>query len=301
MFIAHNLQALPVAAFAAQQCGAGLGFDAEDFHRGEISETDAEQACQRRRIVEIEKNYIPRCDYLSAASDGIGDAYVAALGVKKPTTILNVFPLSERCGHTSPEDLRSERHGEGLSLYWYSQVIGPDRGLEDALTATGLLRSGVHLHIRGAWADGYEEKFREQVKRAGVEGRVHVLPPVPPQQLVERAAQHDVGLALEVGQTENRRIAVTNKILNYFLAGLAIAATDVPGQRGIMAVAPESGFLFKSGDTRTIADRLGEWRDHPERLSATKARSKAIGESHFCWDHEKLKLTKAVETTLGSL
>lgn len=298
LFIAHNLQALPVAAFAARKWKARLGFDAEDFHRGEISCFDEGRADLRRLISGIEEKYVPSCEYLSAASDGIGAAYRATLDVPYPVTILNVFPLSERSGDTPPEELQSERRGKGLSLYWYSQVIGRDRGLEVAIEAVALMKRGVNLHIRGAWAGGYEHELLAKMKTLGVESLVHVVPPVPPEELVERAAQHDVGLALELGETENRRIAVTNKLLNYFVAGLAIAATDVPGQRGIMERALGAGFLFKPGDAKSLADRLTEWRDSPERLSAAKSRSKALGESGFCWDKEKHKIIMAVERVL---
>jgi len=109
-----------------------------------------------------------------------------------------------------------------LSLYWYSHVIGHDRGLQDALDAIALLGSGVRLHVRGTLAAGRANPVAVNARALGIENEVHFLPPVPPDELVERAAQHDVGLAVETGETENRRIAVTNKILSYFLAGLAV-------------------------------------------------------------------------------
>jgi len=298
LFIAHLLLALPAADAAARKWKAKLGFDAEDYHRGEIHEDDAHRAFLRRLIMAVEQKYIPRCDYLSAASDGIGGAYASTLGVRQPVTILNVFPLSERNGHTPAEELRKERQGNGLSLYWYSQMIGADRGLDDALQAVSLLSKGVHIHLRGAWAAGYETIFRNKVRAMGIEEQVHILPPAPPEQLVERAAQHDVGLALEAGATENRRVAVTNKILNYLLAGLAVAATDVPGQRAIMAEASGAGVLFKPGDAPVLARELMQWRENPGQLQMAKARSRQWGEEYFCWDKEKEKLIKAVEDAL---
>ena len=298
LVIAHVLPALPAAAAAARRWNAKLGFDAEDFHRGEIHEADGHGAFLRRLIMAVEQKYIPRCDYLSAASDGIGGAYASTLGVRKPVTILNVFPLSERNGHTPVEELRKERQGKGLSLYWYSQRIGADRGLDDALQAVSLLSKGVHIHLRGAWAAGYETVFRDKVRALGIEEQVHILPPAPPEQLVERAAQHDVGLALEAGATENRRVAVTNKILNYLLAGLAVAATDVPGQRAIMEGASGAGVLFKPGDAPVLARQLKQWIENPGQLQMAKARSRQCAEENFCWDMEKEKLIKAVEDAL---
>ena len=298
LFIAHNLPALPVAAFAARRWKSRLGFDAEDFHRGEIGGNSSGEIAQRRLVEAVEAKYIPQCQHLTAASGGIGDAYAKALGLRKPATILNVFPLSERSGHTPADELRRERCGEGMSLYWYSQVIGSDRGLDDALLAVARLGSRVRLHLRGAWAQGYEQTFLTRCRELGINDRVHILPPAPPEQLVERAAQHDVGLALELGHTQNRRVAVTNKILNYFLAGLAIAATDVPGQRGIMETTSGAGFLFRPGDVTTLSNQLQTWRNHPEALQAAKALSAQLGEMRFCWDREKERFLRVVGESL---
>ena len=298
LFIAHNLQALPVAAAAAQRWGAKLGFDAEDFHRGEILEGDEQQRSRREWIEALETKYIPRCDHLTAASDGIGDAYAACLGVRKPVTILNVFPLAERCVGISAESLREERRGDGISLYWYSQVIGRDRGLDDALKALQQIKGGARLHLRGHWANGYERDFRQHCRELGIEDRVHVLPPVPPEQLIERAAQHDIGLALEPGNRPNNAIATSNKLLSCFIAGLAIAATDVPGQRVILKNTPDAGFLYTPGDVASLTKRLRAWIDEPQALRAAKASSLQLGVSRFCWDLEKEKLLRAVHDLL---
>lgn len=298
LFIAHNLPALPAAARAAARHGAKLGFDAEDFHRGEIME--AEQNSTTARLARaVEDNYLPRCAHLTAASDGIGAAYVRVTGVRTPVTVLNTFPLSERQDRTPPADLARERQLQGLSLYWYSQVIGADRGLGDALTAISLAKPGVVLHLRGQWDSRYESDFWQQVEALGVRKQVCILPPVPPEQLVERAAQHDVGLALELGHTENRRVAVTNKLLNYFLAELAIAASDVPGQRAIMESAPGAGFLYRPGDAEQLVRKLNEFVDSPESLARTKSVSGQHGRERFCWEVESKKLVGAVGRSLG--
>lgn len=299
LFIAHNLPALPAAAFAAARWGGRPGFDAEDFHRGEVLENDPAQTRWRRLTVAVEAKYLPQCDYLTAASDGIAEAYVRAVGVRRPVTVLNVFPLVERNGQVTPEELACERRGGAVSLYWYSQVIGPDRGLDDALRALRDLPASVHVHVRGALAGQYAGEFARRTRLLGIADRVHILPVVPPEELVARAAQHDIGLALEMGHTENRRIAVTNKLLLYFVAGLAIAASDVPAQRAILECAPGAGFLYPAGDAAALAAGLRDWAEQPERLAAAKAAARAWGETRFCWEREKITLLRAVEAVLG--
>lgn len=80
---------------AAQQHDAKLGFDAEDFHRGELTDTP-DHAMDRAITADLEARYIPHCNYVIAASDGIADAYTKALGIDRSTTVLSVFPWAER-------------------------------------------------------------------------------------------------------------------------------------------------------------------------------------------------------------
>src|SRR5205807_651375 len=78
----------------------------------------------RRRI---EAGYLHKCEHLTAASPGIAHAYHVRYGVRM-TPILNVFPLME-----APRDLAAHRtcdKDRALSLYWFSQTVGPGRVLE---------------------------------------------------------------------------------------------------------------------------------------------------------------------------
>ncbi len=301
LFIAHNLPALPAAVQAAQLHGAKIGFDAEDFHRGEFPET-TDTAAIRRLTARIEAKYIPRCDYVTAASDGIAEAYARELGIAKPVTILNVFPKMDRFGRTPEAELARERHGNGLSLYWYSQVIGSDRGLMDALEATSLLRPRVRLHVRGAWASTeLRHQFERELGALNIRDLVHVMDPVPPDQLIERAAEHDVGLALETGETANRRIALTNKLFTYMLAGIAVAATDVEGQAGILKDAPGAGFLYPSGSPQILANHLKEWLDDPSALEKVRQHSLFLGETRYCWEIESTKFLEVIRRVLPSI
>lgn len=297
LFIAHTLQALPAAHRAARAQGAKLGFDAEDFHRGELPDVP-ETALTRTLVARIERKYIPLCDYVSAASAGISRAYAERLQIAPPRVILNAFPLIQRSGTTPASELAQERRAEGLSLYWYSQVIGAGRGLPDAVNALALLRGNAHLHLRGIWADGFRSELMGLAQRLGVDRRIHVLPSVPPEQLVERSAQHDVGLAGEMGHTENGKLAVSNKLLTYLLAGVAVAASDVPAQREILAASPEAGFLYPPGAPRTLAAGLQVWLDNPVALERAKDASRRLGESRFCWELEKEKLLDGINELL---
>lgn len=299
LYIAHNLAALPAAAAAARRHKGRLGFDAEDFHRGELAATPENRAFIRLASA-LEQGYMPRCDHLTAASDGIARAYAEALGIEPPVTILNAFALTERHGTTPAAELEAERRGPGLSLYWFGQTIGPGRGLEMALDAMARAGPGLRLHLRGNWAAGYEKALHGRAVELGLADRVHHLPPVPPGQLVERTARHDVGLALEPGDRPNSNLMTTNKILTYLVAGLALAATDTEGQQPVMAGAPGAGLTCRPGDVAALTAWLRTLIEAPERLQAARAAALTAAETRFSWERQKPLLLERVAETLAA-
>ena len=290
LYIAHNLAALPAAARAAEQHDARLGFDAEDFHRGELEETPENEATLRLTRY-LEDTYMPHCDYLTAASDGIAEAYADVLDVPRPTTILNVFPRSERDdGSISDEALRREKKAGTRSLYWFSQTIGPDRGLEDARDALPFLPDDVHLYLRGEWSDGYQKAFMQRAAELCVADRIHHLPLVPPDELIPRTARHDVGLALEQGHTRNRNICATNKLFTYLLAGVPFVATDTDGQRRVCEGLPEATRQCAIGEPEDLAEAVQSLLGDEERHRMARQAAWQAGEERYNWDVEKQNL-----------
>jgi glycosyltransferase involved in cell wall biosynthesis len=304
LFVAHYLPAVPAALHAAQKQGAKAAFDAEDFHRGQFND-DERGSPEAERTRWFEETYLPQCDYLTAASPGIARAYADELDIEEPTTVLNVFPRSERSGHTPPDELREEHPGSGVSLYWYSQTIGPDRGLEMVVRAMGQIQDRVDdvprltLSLRGGWADGYEENLRALARSVDIEDdQIRHLARTPPNQLIERAAQHDVGLALEQARSRNRDLCITNKIFAYLLAGLPVMATNTRGQRFVHHNAPDAVRLCPIDDVDEMASQLLQWvRDAESRKRAAAAACR-VADDRYNWDVEKEKLLSTIRAAL---
>lgn len=298
LYIAHNLAALPAAARAADEHHAMLGFDAEDFHRGEFRKHDQSK---RKKLTELlEAKYVPLCGHLTAASEGIAQAYSDVFAIEEPNVVLNVFPLLERKGQTPQDELKKEKSSDDvISLYWYSQTIGPNRGLQSVLRALPQLAERVHLTLRGRWADGFEHTFRTLAAELDVTNRLRVLPPAPPDQLVERATQHDIGLALEQAHTRNRDVCVTNKLLVYLLAGIPVVATATTGQRHICETVPEAARLCASGGPEAIAEAVRSLMHDGNVRPEARAAAHQAGTERYNWEREQSKLLSAVKETLS--
>lgn len=290
LYIGHYVGGLAAAAFAAERNESKLGFDAEDFHTGEGG-----SAAQSARIDFLQRRYLPRCSYLSAASAGIGEALVATYGIPSPHTIHNTFPWVDR---ESTDGTIRDRRGPALSLYWYSQVIGLDRGIQDAMKAMSIVDAPTQLHLRGAIDDKTKRALESLARDCGISERVHFHPPVSPDELLSRAMEHDVGLALEQGTTLNRAICVTNKLFHFMLAGLAIAATSVPGQERIVRQTPGVGALYHPGDAAGLAQILERWAKSQEQLRLAKLASLDAARQCWNWENESARLSHAVRSSL---
>jgi glycosyltransferase involved in cell wall biosynthesis len=287
LVVGHTLAGLPVAVRAAERLGARAGFDIEDYHSGELP-SEPRYARERAIVTDVEQRYLPRCVRITASAPGIADAVAARYKVARPHVVLNTFPRAERDAGQAPGPRPTA--GRVPSLYWYSQVIGPGRGIEDAVAAVALLDLPVELHLRGT----LDPDFAPQVVGRP---KVVLLPQVPPPELVVQAAAHDIGLALEQPVTENRALCVTNKLFTYMLAGLAVVATDTPGQRGVMADAPGAGLLYTAGRPDELANRLRSLLCNPDKLAACKAAAWEAADRRFNWEVESKSLVSYLEDT----
>jgi len=198
-----------------------------------------------------------------------------------------VFPWSERENDVSAAKLGEEVPDGARSLYWFSQTIGPDRGLEDARDALPLLPDDVHLYLRGEWSDGYQKAFMQCATELGVADRIHHLPLVPPDELIPRTARHDVGLALEQGHTRNRNICATNKLFTYLLAGVPFVATDTDGQRRVCEDLPEATRQCAIGKPEDLAEAVQSLLGDGERHRMAQQAAWQAGEERYNWDVEK--------------
>lgn len=292
LYIGHNLAALPVAAVLAKLHRAQLAFDAEDDHLGEVPEEAP--ARMRRPIDAVQARYLPQCAYVSTPSQGIAEVLARNYGIE-PLVVHNVFPWALRA---SIDGQRRDRRGAPLSLHWYSQTVGLDRGLQDVIRAAGQLRGDFELHIRGSADTDVREALVALAAANGVAGRMHFYPQVHPSELLSRCAEHDVGLALEQPVRRNKLETVSNKIFFYLLAGLAVAASDTPGQRRIMSTVPDAGFSYAPGDHAALARGLQRWLDDPAELQRAKAAALEAARSRWSWEVEREILVAKVRQVL---
>jgi glycosyltransferase involved in cell wall biosynthesis len=295
LYVAHYPVALPAAVRAAKKFRAKVGYDAEDLHTG-MWEYAKGPGPADRLTERIESEYLASCDYVTTAAPGFSADYAKKYGIRHPSTILNVFPLSER-----PATFRPSDPSHPLRLYWFSQCIGEKRGLEDVVRSLGLLGGfPIELHLRGDWQAGYREKLFSLASSVGLDrSRIVVHPPASPAEMVRLASKCDVGLALEQPVDENRSLCLPNKLFVYILAGNAIAATGSRGQRPIAASLEDAAFSYEPGDVEGLAAGIRRWTLDRQSLNTARERAWQWGAQRYNWDIEKKSFLAIVDATLS--
>lgn len=285
LYIAHNLGALPAAATASKKHKKMYGFDAEDFHRKEVSDDVSSPHFKLAKW--IEDRYLPDAIYLTSSSPLISNQY-NLLYAKNTATILNVFPKVEISNHL----LNSNAP---LQLFWFSQTIGPNRGLELIIKAMGLTKHPNELHLLGLVSDNY----REQLINLSLENnvskeRINFYQPINPNEIPIFASKFDIGFASEIPVCLNREISLTNKLFSYLQAGLAIAFSNTKAQVNFNNTYPGIGEVYKNHhDLSIILDNYSRDRD---LLLQYKKNAQTLGLTKLNWELESKKFIKIIES-----
>lgn len=296
LYIAHYPPALPAAALAASRAGSLYAFDAEDFHLGDVP--DSRPYAMRRRLVRfVESRHIHGCSYVTAASPGIADAYVSAYGISRPSVLLNVFSRASAPSAPSARGWFSDEP----SIYWFSQTIGPNRGLESALQAIALSVSRPLLVLRGFVSDDYRKSLVELASALDVLDRLRFLSHASPDDMTGLAAPHDLGIASETGYTPNNAIALSNKLFTYLLSGVPVLLSDTPGQALFASEVEDVVRLYSVNDPSSLAAAIDSFLDRDACVLA-EARYKAfvIGQKRLNWESERVVLIACVESVLNA-
>lgn len=286
LYVGHNPGALSVVALAARKQGAPYAFDVEDFHREESAADANSGAGKWKRL--LEETYLPGAAYLTAAGPLIAAEYQALFPGQKIVAINNVFSRNQQPPFRET--------GEGpLKLFWFSQTIGTDRGLEDVCKALQLIpHIPVRLTLLGQCTSDRKSHFSSQC--TGPNHSVEIYDPVEPARIFEFAAGQDIGLALEPAFSKNNDIALSNKIFTYLLSGNAVITSETSAQKQFMEQYPEVGRSYPIGDVRALAAHLEYYYHNRQTLNHARQTAWRLANEKLNWEEEQKKLLRLVES-----
>ncbi|MDB5130907.1 MAG: hypothetical protein JWR02_656 [Mucilaginibacter sp.] len=286
LYIGHNLGALPATVKTAKLHKKPCGFDAEDFHRQELTDDINSYSFKISKF--IEDKYLPLTDYITASSPLIAETY-SLLYQRSITTILNVFPKATPSVNNNKD--------KPLKLFWFSQTIGPNRGLELIIEAMSLVEQDIELHLLGEAGEDYKQNlFNLSSSIRKCNDKIFFYKPIKAEEVTGFAAQFDIGLAAETAVCVNREISLTNKLFTYIQSGLAIAVSDTRAQSAFMQQYPQTGRLYRSA--KDLAYIFTEYDVNRKLLFQTKKESFQIGQTQLNWESESVAFMQIIENAL---
>jgi hypothetical protein len=286
LYIAHNLGALPAAVIAAKLTHAKVGYDAEDLHSAQYTSAKDHSYLLNKYI---EEKFFSQVNYFTAASPLIASFYKKTYLYLNPIVINNTFPKAAIPSFNKCAD-------DILKLFWFSQTIGTDRGVTEIIAAmTGI--SNVELHLLGYCSEDTKMQLNNLMhdhKLKANQLRIH--PPVSPDQLLNFAAQFDIGMAAETGVPLNRDICLTNKIFTYIQCGLAVIASDTQAQTQFLHQYPQAGKIYERGNVMSLAGCINTFADDRKALYQTQLTNYQLGQTHLNWETESLTFVKTIDS-----
>ncbi len=287
--IAHN-EIAHWAGLRLLAAGRRVAADIEDWHSEDLL-PEHQIGRPLHLLRRIERDLLHRAAYVTTTSDALADGLYARYGGNRPEVVTNSFPL--------PALPAASDRDSSPAFFWFSQTTGPGRGLEDFVRAWTLTRQPSRLVLLGEISGDFDQRLRA-LAAATHRDRIEFLPLVAPDALPDLIARHHIGLALEQSSILNRDLTITNKILQYLGAGLALVATPTAGQREVLARAPDCGLLENFSDPAAAARRLDVLLTDPVALARRRLAARHLAETHYCWEREAPPLLKRVQRILAS-
>ena len=280
LVVAHNAGSFYPAELFAKNNNIPFGIDLEDYHPGETN--NSKEAAYAKSVL---KNSLPKAVYISAASPLILEYSIRDAGALNcaPVVVQNYFPSAEFI-------FPAEKEEDKLQLVWFSQHISYNRGLEQVLP---IIKNNAHavLHLFGNCNEQFKKEWLADTTN------IFIHPALPQQELHKGLCRFDIGFAIEPGKDLNNELAISNKMLAYFQAGLYIVASNTKAQSKFITTHPEHGRVtdLHSADLNVLFEQLFQQKNEI-RKQAVQRFDAARKE---CWETEAGKLVTAWQQVLS--
>lgn len=285
LYHAMGFLGLPVALVLSKRAGAPFVYDARDLY-GEGNNIARLPRPLRAAFARRERGWARAAAAVLTVNGSLADELARRFGIARPTVVLNAQAT------WTPPDPPPDRIREALALppgtpiVLYHGGFMQDRGLPklfEALRSPGL--EAAHLALIGSGPQ--EAELRRLAAEPALAGRVHLLPPVPPSELLEWVASADVGVMPNQPRTINERLSTPNKLFECLAAGTPVVSSDFPERRRIILDDPDGplGAVCDPTDPVAIGGAIRSILDlDPAARADLRARCRRAATERHNWE-----------------
>jgi glycosyltransferase involved in cell wall biosynthesis len=247
-------------------------------------------------LARMERGWARAADRVFTVNEPYAEELARRFGVTRPVVVMN---CSYRFSSPSPQPRRfHERLGldPETRVVLYQGGFSVGRGVEQLMAAIRQVPGSV-LAVMGYGA--LEAEFRAAAARPEHEGRVHILPAVPPTELLEWVASADVVGVLFQHDTLNNYLSTPNKFLEAMAAGVPSVCSDHPGM-GPIARETGCGIAVDPADVDAVAAAIRTIVEAPdEERAAMRGRALAAAHDTYNWESQVQALLEEYSRLTG--
>ena len=290
-FHAHNVHVVPAAWLAAVLRRGSLVYDAHELY-GDPDATSVLGRIQERIARSTERFVVRRSDAVITTNASRADELRKRHGREHVLVLANV---PARVDDVVPMD---PGYPQGVPIVLYQGgIYARSRAFREAIGAVAGL--DAHLVIIGFGREEDVKLIERWAAESSASEKVHVLPARPFEELVQTAAAASVGLVPVKADNLNNFLGDTNKLFEYLMAGLPVAASDLPEIRRVVTQGdPPVGELFDPESPESIADAIRRTLD-PETYEGRRTEARRLALERFNWSIEEQRLRDLYENVLS--
>jgi hypothetical protein len=259
--------------------GYKVAIDFEDWY--------SEDYLNKFRPVNLLKNaeafVLKNTEYVSCPSESMATAINNAYGIKKYIHVIyNSFP--------SINTYQKQVERIPNSMVWFSQTIGPNRGIEFLLKALKLIKVPLQIHFIGKCSKYYKSHIVEELHGTNHIYKIHPL--MEHDELLNYLPRFQVGLALENHLPLSRELTITNKILLYLQFNLYVIATKTKGHLEVYQQCKDSISLVNSNDIMQFSNAI------TESMNFSFNKNFDIFPKKLSWEYQENRLVNIVSKNI---
>ncbi|MBA3736314.1 MAG: glycosyltransferase family 4 protein [Actinobacteria bacterium] len=292
VYHAHNIHVGPAAWIASRVRGRALVYDAHELY-GESSATGLLSRISAHVASMVERFMVRRSDFVITTNASRAKLLQQRHGRPSIVVLANV---PERCDHVAPLDPGYPR--DSPVILYQGGIYARTRAFRQTIAALAML-DDAELVILGFGRENDLALIRLWAAEEGVERRVHLLPPRPFDELVRTAAAATVGIVPILTLDSRTWTGDTNKLFEYLMAGLPVAASDIPEIRRVITVGdPPPGELFDATSPASIAEAVERILKNPQKYAERRKVARALALAEHNWDAQESRLLEVYSSLL---
>lgn len=278
LFICHQETGLLLGVELIKM-GFNVSFDFEDWYSEDYQNVNRPVSLLKN----VEAYALKYGKYVTCPSMSMSSAIIKAYNTNLDVKVIyNSFPLKQLSNKSEEKILNS--------LVWFSQTIGPNRGIEEFLLASQKLFTPINIHFIGKCSTEFKNKMFGLLQ-----GSPHTLvihPLLQHDELIVFLQKFEIGLALETNCSQSRVHTITNKIITYLQLNLNVIASDTIGQLELQADFKESITYVSLNDPIDLVRKL------QDALLYKNERNSLTLPYKYTWEAQQEKILSFVSNSI---